>query len=79
MPRAAFDHQRKNAFEFAKGGKAVVLDQENLTPNLFLDEIANLITNSKMLKQMGEKAKAFYKPNTPELIAREIKSVVPKG
>lgn len=78
LPRAAFDHQRKNAYEFAKDGRGVVLDQENLTPNLFLDEISNLITNPSLLKKMGDKARTFYKPNTPELIAKEIIGIVPK-
>ncbi len=72
LPRSAFDHQRKNAYEFSKTGAAVVLQQENLTPNLFLDEISKLLRNPDRLKEMGEKAKFFYNPETPELIREEI-------
>lgn len=85
IPKSAQDHQRKNAFTFSKdpetgeiGGRAVVVDQDNLTPNLFLDDISKLITNPAKLKQMGEKAKAFYNPNTPDLIAKEIVDFVNK-
>ena len=86
IPKSAQDHQRKNAFTFSKdpktgeiGGRAVVLDQDNLTPNLFLDDISKLITNPAKLKEMGEKARAFYNPQTPDLIAKEIIDFVKKN
>lgn len=72
LPESASDHQRKNAHEFAKLKGAVVLEQENLTPNIFLDTIFNLFSNPARLKEMGEKAKTFYNFNTPEMIRDEI-------
>jgi UDP-N-acetylglucosamine--N-acetylmuramyl-(pentapeptide) pyrophosphoryl-undecaprenol N-acetylglucosamine transferase len=72
IPDSAQDHQRQNAYKFAEGGQAVVLDQENLTPNLFLDTISNLLSNPAKLKQMGQKAKTFYNYHTPERIRDEI-------
>ena len=76
LPNSASDHQRKNAYEFAKNGAAVVLDQENLSPNLFLEAISNLLSNPAKLKEMGEKAKSFYNPKTPELIRDEILKII---
>jgi UDP-N-acetylglucosamine--N-acetylmuramyl-(pentapeptide) pyrophosphoryl-undecaprenol N-acetylglucosamine transferase len=78
IPKSAFDHQRKNASGFATNGVAIVLDQANLTQNIFLDEVSKLIKDPIKLKQMGEKAKTFYNPQTPELIAKEIINIIPK-
>lgn len=80
LPNSAQDHQRKNAYEFAspsealakESPRAIVLDQENLTPNMFLSAISNLLSNPVKLQQMGNKAKSFYNPKTPELIRDEI-------
>jgi len=76
LPNAASNHQRENAYEFAKVSGAIVLDQENLTPNLFLTAISNLLNNPDKLRQMSEKAKTFYNPNTPELIRDEILKLI---
>jgi len=78
IPKSAQDHQKKNAYEFGKNGAAIVLGQENLTPNMFLDEISKLVNSPNLLKEMGEKAKKFYNPETPELIAEEILKFIPK-
>lgn len=83
LPDAAQDHQRKNAYEFANvpaGGqpRAIVLDQENVTPNLLLEQVSNLISNPDLMKKMGESAKSFYNPQTPELIRDEILKIIVK-
>jgi UDP-N-acetylglucosamine--N-acetylmuramyl-(pentapeptide) pyrophosphoryl-undecaprenol N-acetylglucosamine transferase len=73
LPDAAQNHQRENAFEFSnKSTRAIVLDQENLTPNLLLEQVSNLLSNPELMKKMGESAKSFYNPQTPELIRDEI-------
>lgn len=73
LPNSAQNHQRENAFEFSnKGIRAIVLDQENLTPNLLLEQISNLLSNPELMKKMGESARSFYNPQTPELIRDEI-------
>jgi len=78
ISKSAFDHQKKNAYEFAKNGAAVVLSQENLTPNLFLDTISGLLKSPSKLGQMSTNAKTFYNPRTPELIKKEILKFIPK-
>ena len=80
LPNSAQDHQRENAYEFArpaealaKGGpRAIIMDQENLTPNMLLEQISNLLSNPQKLSEMSQKAKQFYNPQTPELIRDEI-------
>jgi len=77
IPKSALDHQRKNAYTFsAKGERAIVLDQANLTPNMFLDTIGNLLKNSAKLEKMGLAAKGFYNVQTPELIRDEILKII---
>jgi len=76
LPNAASDHQRKNAHDFAQAGGAVVLGQENLTPNIFLEQISKLLGTPNLLKEMGEKAKSFYKPDIAPRIRDEIIGMV---
>jgi UDP-N-acetylglucosamine--N-acetylmuramyl-(pentapeptide) pyrophosphoryl-undecaprenol N-acetylglucosamine transferase len=76
LPSAAADHQRENAFEFSKISGAIVLDQENLTPNILLEQISNLLSNPQKLSEMSQKAKSFYNPQTAELIRDEILKLV---
>ncbi|MCX6730167.1 MAG: undecaprenyldiphospho-muramoylpentapeptide beta-N-acetylglucosaminyltransferase [Candidatus Portnoybacteria bacterium] len=72
LPNSAQNHQRENAYEYKKVSDAIVLEQENLTPNMLLEQISNLLSNSQKLSEMSQKAKQFYNPATPELIRDEI-------
>lgn len=66
------DHQIKNAYEYAASGAAVVVEQENLTPHIFLNEIKKLLSNPEKLKNMSLAAKKFSKPEAAKIIAEEI-------
>jgi len=72
LPNSAQNHQRENAYEFSKISGAVILEQENLTPNMLLEQISNLLSNPQKLSEMSQKAKQFYNPATPDLIRDEI-------
>jgi len=72
LPNSAQEHQRQNAYDFKGDGRCIVLEQENLTPNLFLEQISNLLSDSALMQAMSEKAKTFYNPQTNELIRDEI-------
>lgn len=70
---------RKAGEALAKGGpRAIILEQQNLTSNLFLSTISNLLDKPDKLKQMSQQAKIFYNPKTPELIKAEILKFKPK-
>jgi len=69
LPTAAFDHQSKNAYQYAKTGAAIVMEQDNLTENLFMQEIRILIAKSQ---EINQKASTFEKPDAAEKIAKEI-------
>jgi UDP-N-acetylglucosamine--N-acetylmuramyl-(pentapeptide) pyrophosphoryl-undecaprenol N-acetylglucosamine transferase len=66
------DHQKQNAFSYARAGACVVVEEQNLRPNLLISEINRLVTNTDEAKRMGEAAKAFYKPTAAHQVAEEI-------
>jgi len=72
LPSAAGDHQSKNAYAYAETGAAEVLEQDNLTPNLFMEKIQLLFLHPEKLEQMRQAALAFAKPLAARAIAREI-------
>lgn len=69
---ASQDHQRKNAYEYASEGAAVVIEEANLTPHILLAEVKKLMQNPEKLKKMGEAAQRFARIDSAEVIAREI-------
>lgn len=70
------DHQRKNAFNFARAGGCIVMEEKNLSPHVLISEINKLITNKEERERMGRAAKEFNKPDAAEKIAHEILSIV---
>ncbi|HBB56859.1 TPA: undecaprenyldiphospho-muramoylpentapeptide beta-N-acetylglucosaminyltransferase [Patescibacteria group bacterium] len=69
---SAQDHQRENAYAYARGGAAVVIEQRNLAPHILKSEIERLLNNYKEREKMSEAAAKFAKPLAAETIAREI-------
>ncbi len=72
LSSAASDHQMQNAQALAKIGGTNILKESNLTMNMFLSAIFRLLDNPEKLKEIGEKAKSFYKPETNQKIIEEI-------
>ena len=72
LPSSANNHQSKNAYEYAKNGSAVIIEQENLSPNFFLQKVHYLLSNADGLEQMKQSALSFAKPLASKAIAREI-------
>lgn len=72
LERGANRHQHANAAAYAAAGAAIVLTEENLTPNLAAGEIRKLLADGEKLKSMGERARAFYRPDATETIAKEV-------
>ena len=69
LPSAANDEQRKNAYDIAEIGGALVLEEANLGEHLFLENLENLINNDGLRAEMGEKLHVFYHSDAAELIA----------
>lgn len=72
LPNAAADHQLKNATEFASLGGTIIIEEMNLTPHLFENQVFSLLDNPDLMKKMGEHARHFNRPDAALKIAQEI-------
>ena len=72
LPESAGDHQTKNALAYAQSGSGVILEQLNLTPNLFVNEINKIIDNENIYREMVKNAKNFARPEATEKIVKEL-------
>ncbi|MBU4031084.1 undecaprenyldiphospho-muramoylpentapeptide beta-N-acetylglucosaminyltransferase [Patescibacteria group bacterium] len=72
IPKSAADHQRENAFAYAKAGAASVLEQDNLTPNLFLTEVNKILSDEEMSQKMVKNAGNFAQPEAANKIAQGL-------
>lgn len=72
LPNSAQDHQLENAYEYSKFGTTIVMEQQNMTTHLFLDNINRLLKDENMLRQMSENALKFATPQSARRIAEEI-------
>jgi UDP-N-acetylglucosamine--N-acetylmuramyl-(pentapeptide) pyrophosphoryl-undecaprenol N-acetylglucosamine transferase len=66
------DHQRKNAYNFARSGGCVVIEEANLNVEIILNEVDRIVTNTKVRENMTEGMKKFARPDAAALIAKEI-------
>lgn len=69
---AAQNHQLHNAREFEQFG-AVVLEEDNLTPHILLNEIARCYEHRE---EISTKIRAFAKPDAAAIIAKELLQAV---
>ncbi len=65
------NHQRKNAYNYARSGAAEVIDEGNLTPHLLISEIDKMINNKEKLILMKKSALKFASPDAALKIAEE--------
>jgi len=70
------DHQKKNAYSYARAGAAEVIEEKNLTPHLLASEINRLMDNTQKRDEMSHAAKEFSKVDAAEKIAEQIMKVL---
>ncbi len=69
---AASDHQTKNAYQYAASGAAIVIEQTNLLPNLFISQIKKITQNLSESEIMKKAALNFSRPEAASKIAQII-------
>jgi len=72
LPWASRGHQKRNAYEYAKNGAAIVVEESNLKINIFSDLILQIISDEKKKRIMSQAASQFAKINAAQDIAKEI-------
>ena len=70
------DHQRKNAFAYARAGGAIVIEEANLGPNIVLAEVDQLMKDEDRRTAMRAAAQTFAKSDAAEKIAEQINAIV---
>jgi UDP-N-acetylglucosamine--N-acetylmuramyl-(pentapeptide) pyrophosphoryl-undecaprenol N-acetylglucosamine transferase len=66
------DHQKKNAYNYARAGAGVVIEEKNLTPHIIINEAHRIITDLNLHNKMAKAAHDFYQPNAAKKIARKV-------
>ena len=72
LANSAQDHQRENAYSYARSGAGEVIEESNLVSHLLISEIHQLLNDKKRLETMREAAKNFAQPKAARKIAREL-------
>lgn len=72
LPESANDHQRLNAFEYAKTGAAVVIEEGNLLGGVFMTQLRAILGNPDIMNKMSLASSRFFKPQAAEIVAEEI-------
>ena len=72
LPGSAQNHQSKNAQLYSDLGCAIITEEENLTPNLFLQKAVALMKSPSVRQNMTNQAKRFAKPRAAKIIAEYI-------
>ena len=72
IPESVSHDQRTNAYSYAHTGAAIVLEEENLTPHLFVSEIKRIMSDSELEKRMGASAIGFTDPDAARILADEV-------
>jgi UDP-N-acetylglucosamine--N-acetylmuramyl-(pentapeptide) pyrophosphoryl-undecaprenol N-acetylglucosamine transferase len=73
FPRAADDHQNKNARALESAGAAVVVEESNLEAAYLVETIATLLNDTARLRAMSVAARSLAHPKAVEEIAEMVK------
>lgn len=72
LPQFVGRDQRTNAYEFARNGGAIVVEEENLNLQIILNHIKAILSNESLKSKMGQTAAEFYRPQASIIVAKEI-------
>ncbi|CCO22501.1 undecaprenyldiphospho-muramoylpentapeptide beta-N-acetylglucosaminyltransferase [Maridesulfovibrio hydrothermalis] len=76
FPYATHDHQTGNANSLAGINAAIVIPQKDLNGDLLAEEILKLISDQNKLKEMGNNALSFAKPDAASVIVDGIENII---
>lgn len=73
---SANNHQLANAYEFAETGAAVIIEEPNLQPAIFIRELKIILADPEKTEKMSRASSAFFKPEAADIIAKEALSMI---
>lgn len=65
-------HQRMNAYDFAKNGAGIVIEEPNFLPGIVLSELKMIISKPELQQKMSAAAKQFFVSNATDVIVDGI-------
>lgn len=77
LAESANNHQRINAYEAAKTGAAIVIEEPNLLYGIFASQLKEITGNQGAAERMRQGAIALAQPKAAEMIALEVLRLVP--
>ena len=72
LTESANDHQRVDAYEFAKSGAAIVIEEANLLPGIFFSQLKQILGDVDLRAKMSAASSAFFIPGAADKIADEL-------
>lgn len=69
---SAQDHQRENAYNYARTGACEVIEEPNLTPHILFAQVEKILSDEEKIKKMSEAARSFSRSNAADTLAHEI-------
>lgn len=75
IPESVSHDQRTNAYAYARTGAAIVLEEDNLSPHLFVAEVERILKDHDLSARMGAAAEGFTDPDAAGILAREVLAI----
>ena len=72
------DHQRENAYSYARTGAASVIEEQNLKPELFFSVIESIMGDKALQTKMENATREFTKTDAADKIAQAILAIATK-
>jgi len=72
LPRSVSHDQTANAFAYAKTGAAAVIEENNLSAHIIIEEVDRIYNSPNIKETMKRQAKAFSRLDSANLIADAI-------
>lgn len=72
LPESANDHQRINAYDFSKNGAAVVIEEANLLPGIFLGQMKAILGDDAAREKMAAGSREHFVPDAAASIAQAL-------
>jgi UDP-N-acetylglucosamine--N-acetylmuramyl-(pentapeptide) pyrophosphoryl-undecaprenol N-acetylglucosamine transferase len=75
LPIAREDHQKENAYSYARTGACIVMEEANLKPELLYRLVDDTMSNPETMNRMREGTKVFAHTDAAEKIANLLISI----
>ena len=76
ITKSANNHQRINAFEVARMGGAIVLEENNFKESMILLRLKQLIYDEEIKKKIKSGVGRFYNPQATKIITEELLNLI---